>query len=142
MRPRRSPRREAVLLAALALISCAALAATNGLPPLAPAGDAARGRALLVARDNANCVLCHAIPDPALPFAGDVGPSLAGVGTRLGPAEIRLRIVDNARVNPRTIMPSYFRADGLDRVAAAYRGRTILSAQDVEDLVAYLAEQK
>ncbi len=111
----------------------------DGIPaPLAPGGDVARGRALLVARENANCVLCHAIPDAALPFAGDLGPSLAGVGSRLTSAQIRLRIADNLRVRADTIMPSYYRTDGLNDVAAAYRGRTILRAQDVEDLVAFL----
>ncbi|MEP7206675.1 MAG: sulfur oxidation c-type cytochrome SoxX [Casimicrobiaceae bacterium] len=107
--------------------------------PLAPAGDAARGRALLVARESANCILCHAIPDPALRFAGDVGPSLAGIGRRLSVGALRLRVVDNSRVNPLSIMPSYYRTDDLDSVAPAYRGKTILSAQEVEDVVAYLS---
>ena len=106
---------------------------------LAGPGDVDRGRALLAARENANCVLCHAIPDPALPFAGDVGPSLAGVGSRLSAGQIRLRIVDNMRVNAATIMPSYYRSSGFDRVAPEYRGKTVLTAQQVEDLVAYLA---
>ena len=107
--------------------------------PLAVAGDVGRGRALLAARENANCVLCHAIPDPALPFAGNVGPSLAGVASRLSAGQIRLRIVDNMRVNAATIMPSYYRSSDFDRVAPEYRGKTILTAQQVEDLVAYLA---
>ncbi|MEO5702240.1 MAG: sulfur oxidation c-type cytochrome SoxX [Casimicrobiaceae bacterium] len=107
--------------------------------PLAPLGDAARGRALLVAREGANCILCHAIPDPALRFAGDVGPSLAGIGNRLSVGALRLRVVDNSRLNPLSIMPSYYRTDDLDRVAPAYRGKTILSAQEVEDVVAYLS---
>jgi sulfur-oxidizing protein SoxX len=130
-------------------LACHALAAPapgalrvigDGIPEaLAPAGDAARARGLLVARENANCVLCHEIPDAALPFFGNVGPSLAHVGSRLSPAQIRLRIVDAMRVNPDTIMPSYYRTTGLDRVAPQYRGKTVLSAQDVEDLVAYLS---
>ena len=112
----------------------------DSLPaPLAAGGDPARGRALLIARENANCVLCHAVPDPQIPFAGDVGPSLAGVGARLSPAQIRLRVVDNTRVNPNTIMPSYYRIDGLDRVAPTYRGKPVLSAQEIEDIVAYLS---
>jgi L-cysteine S-thiosulfotransferase len=102
------------------------------------AGDSARGRALIVARDAANCVLCHAVPDPAVRFSGNIGPSLAGVGQRMSPAQIRLRVVDSLRLDPHTIMPSYYRVDGLDRVAAAYRGRPILDAAQIEDIVAYL----
>jgi sulfur-oxidizing protein SoxX len=113
----------------------------DGIPePLAATpGDALRGRALVIARDPANCVLCHSVPDAAVRFAGDLGPPLAGVGARLGVAELRLRVVNNQRVNPATIMPSYYRVDGLDRVAPAFRGRPILSAAETEDVVAYLA---
>jgi sulfur-oxidizing protein SoxX len=112
----------------------------NGIPePLAgAAGDAARGRALLVKREAANCVLCHAVPDSAIPFSGDLGPSLAGVGARLSVAELRLRVADSLRLNPETIMPSYYKIDGLDRVATTYQGKPILSGQEVEDVVAYL----
>lgn len=99
----------------------------------------ARGRALLVKRESANCILCHAIPDPVFRFAGDVGPSLAGIGARLTVGALRLRVADNLRMNPQTIMPSYYRIDGLDNVAPTYSGKTILSAQEIEDVVAYLA---
>ena len=101
-------------------------------------GDAARGRSLIVARDPANCVLCHAVPDAAV-AAGNLGPSLEGVGRRLTPAELRLRVVDQQRVNARTVMPSYFRVESLSNVAPEYRGRTVLSAQAIEDIVAWLA---
>ena len=113
----------------------------DGIPePLAAtAGDVAQGRSLLLARDPANCVLCHAIPEAAVRFAGDLGPSLAGVGARLTVPQLRLRVADNLRVNAATIMPSYYKVDGLKRVAAAYRGKPILSAPEVEDVVAYLA---
>jgi sulfur-oxidizing protein SoxX len=108
--------------------------------PLSPtAADAQRGRALVLARDAANCVLCHALPEVSLRFAGDVGPSLAGVGRRLGVAQLRLRVADNLRVNPASAMPSYYRVDGLTNVAARYAGSPILSASEVEDVVAYLA---
>ena len=100
-------------------------------------GDAARGLALLRARDPANCVLCHALPGVAL--AGNLGPPLAGVGTRLNVAQLRLRVVDERRVMPQTIMPSYHAVEGLHDVAPQYRGRPILDAQAVEDVVAYLA---
>jgi L-cysteine S-thiosulfotransferase len=108
-------------------------------PLVATTGDAARGRTLIVARESANCVLCHAVQDTAVRFSGDVGPSLAGVGARLSIPQLRLRVSDNLRVNPATIMPSYFRIDGFDRVASQYVGKPILSAQEVEDVVAYLA---
>ncbi|MFO1310872.1 MAG: sulfur oxidation c-type cytochrome SoxX [Burkholderiales bacterium] len=106
--------------------------------PLAAAGDPARGRALVVARESANCVLCHAVPDPAVRFAGNVGPSLAGVGARLSQGQLRLRVADNLRVNPDTVMPSYYKVEGLDRVARAYAGKPVLTAQEVEDIVAWL----
>ena len=101
--------------------------------------DAARGKSLIVAREAANCVLCHAVPDAAVRFSGDVGPSLAGVGARLTVPQLRLRVADNLRVHPATIMPSYYRVEGFSNVAAVYRGKPILSARDVEDVVAYLA---
>jgi sulfur-oxidizing protein SoxX len=113
----------------------------DGIPePLAAsAGDEGRGRSLLLAHDSANCVLCHAVPDAAVRFAGDVGPSLAGVGARFTIPQLRLRVADNLRVQPKTIMPSYYRIDGLARVASAYRGKPILTANEIEDVVAYLA---
>jgi sulfur-oxidizing protein SoxX len=100
-------------------------------------GDAASGLALLRARDPANCVLCHAVP--GVPVAGNLGPSLAGAGARLTVAQLRLRVVDERRVMPQTIMPSYHVTAGLNDVAPQYRGRPILDAQAVEDIVAYLA---
>ena len=116
----------------------------DGIPgPLVAGGsDAARGRTLIVARESANCMLCHAVPDSAVRFSGDVGPTLAGVGTRLSIPQLRLRISDNLRINPATIMPSYYKIDGLDRVAGQYAGKPILSGQDVEDIVEYLARLK
>lgn len=110
----------------------------DGIPEPLATGDAARGKALLAARDPANCVLCHAVPDAAIPFAGNVGPPLAGVGARLSAAQLRLRIVDNLRVNPQTIMPSYYKVAGLERVASPFRGKPILTAPQLEDVVAYL----
>jgi sulfur-oxidizing protein SoxX len=115
----------------------------DGIPkPLSKAGDAERGRALLVERAAANCVLCHAFPDPALRVAGDVGPSLAGVGARLTAAQLRLRIADIQRLHRDAVMPSYYRTDALDRVAPEFRGRPVLDPQQIEDLVAYLETLK
>jgi len=106
------------------------------------AGNADRGRALLLGRESANCVVCHALPDPGVRFSGNLGPPLGGVARTFSVAQLRLRVVDNMRVNPTTIMPSYYRVEGLDRVAAAYRGKPILDAGQVEDIVAYLATLK
>lgn len=125
---------------AVAVASAAGLQVAGDSAPdrLASAGDPVRGRALVVARESANCVLCHAVPDPAVRFSGNVGPSLAGVGTRLSEGQIRLRVADNLRVNPDTVMPSYYKVDGLDRVASGYAGKPVLTAQEVEDIVAWL----
>jgi sulfur-oxidizing protein SoxX len=103
------------------------------------AGDAARGRALVLDRARGNCLICHRAPEPAEPFQGTIGPDLAGAGARLDAAQIRLRLVDASRLNPETVMPPYFRAEGLRDVAAQYRDRPALTAQEIEDVVAYLA---
>jgi sulfur-oxidizing protein SoxX len=89
-------------------------------------------------RESANCLICHAIPDPREPFMGEVGPPLAGVGSRLNPGQIRLRLVDPTMVNAGAIMPAYHRVDGLVNVDARFRGRPVLGAQEIEDVVAYL----
>jgi len=111
-------------------------------PVAATPGDPARGRSLMLARDPANCILCHAIPDPAVRFSGDLGPPLAGVGARLTVAQLRFRVADIIRLNPATIMPSYYRVEGFRLVAPAYRGKPILTAAELEDVVAYLATMK
>lgn len=107
------------------------------LTPLAAAGDAARGREVLAGRD-ANCLLCHAVPETGERFMGNIAPSLSGVAGRLSEAQLRLRVVDLARLNRDTVMPSYYKIEGLSQVAPAYRGKPILSAQQIEDIIAYL----
>ncbi|MEO8135090.1 MAG: sulfur oxidation c-type cytochrome SoxX [Betaproteobacteria bacterium] len=109
------------------------------LPLTGIAGDAERGKTVVVQREKGHCILCHALPDPAVRFAGNVGPALAGVGSRLSAAELRGRIVDPTRHDPASGMPAYFRTEGLNRVAGAYAGRTALTALEVEDAVAYLS---
>lgn len=101
-------------------------------------GDAARGRTIILARKSA-CLLCHAGPFPEQHFPGTIGPDLRGVGARLTPGQMRLRLVDATRLNPDTVMPPYYRVDGLTRVADAQRGKPILTAQEVEDVIAFLA---
>ncbi len=100
-------------------------------------GDPARGRKLVAARQNA-CLLCHAGPFPEERFQGDLSPDLAGAGSRWSAGELRLRLVDPSRLNPATIMPSYYRVEGLNRVGAAWRGKPILTAGQIEDVVAFL----
>jgi len=70
--------------------------------------------------------------------AGNVGPSLAGVGRRLSAAQLRLRIADIEWLKPDATMPSYYRIEGLDHVAAEYRGKPVLDGAEIEDIVAYL----
>ncbi len=101
------------------------------------AGDVTRGRALVVERSS-TCILCHSGPFPEQKFQGDLAPDLAGSGSRWSEGQLRLRLVDASRVNAATIMPSYYRVDGLDRVGTLWRGKPILSAEQIEDIVAYL----
>jgi len=105
-------------------------------------GDPARGRAIVANRQVGLCLLCHSGPFPEERFQGDLGPDLKGVGARLSEGEIRARIVDPGRSNPDTVMPAYYKADGLNRVATAVRGKTILTAEQIEDIVAYLVTLK
>ncbi|MBV9361547.1 MAG: sulfur oxidation c-type cytochrome SoxX [Betaproteobacteria bacterium] len=107
--------------------------------PLAPKGDAARGRAIVANRQVGLCLLCHSGPFPEEALMGNVAPSLQGVGARLSEGQLRLRIVDSSRVNPQTIMPPYYRTSGLAHVAPAFQGKPILDAQQIEDVVAFLA---
>ena len=118
--------------------------ADDSLAPLTGAakGDPVRGRAIVADRQVGLCLLCHSGPFPEERFQGDLAPSLAGAGARSTAGQLRLRIADPAKLNPGTIMPSYFRTEGVERVAPAYRGKTILSAQQIEDVVAYLGTLK
>lgn len=138
-----------IALTAIALaLSCTANA--QGLAPYRIVGDgipdsltgtpgeAARGRALVLERTN-TCILCHSGPFPETRFQGDLAPDLSGSGSRWTASQLRLRLVDASRLNPETIMPSYYRVDGLTRVSRNWTGKPILSAAQIEDIVAYLA---
>lgn len=108
--------------------------------PLADApGDAARGRAIVINRQLGLCLLCHSGPFPEERLQGTLAPSLAGAGSRWSEGQLRLRIVDASRLNPETIMPPYYRIEGLTRVAPAFAGKPVLSAGQIEDVVAFLA---
>jgi L-cysteine S-thiosulfotransferase len=105
-------------------------------------GDVARGRSVVRDRQTGNCLICHAAPEPEELFMGNLGPALQGVGSRLTTGQLRLRMVDQRRINPMTIMPPYFATTGLNRVAERYREQPALSAQAIEDVVAYLVTLK
>jgi sulfur-oxidizing protein SoxX len=105
-------------------------------------GDPQRGRAIVTNRQVGLCLLCHSGPFPEERFQGNLAPDLRGVGSRLSEAQIRLRLIDPARANPQTIMPAYFKTDGLARVAPSYRGKPVLSAEQIEDVVAFLVTLK
>lgn len=100
-------------------------------------GNAERGRTIALDRTRGNCITCHEMPVRA-DFQGNLGPPLEGVGERYEPGELRLRIVDSKRINPESNMPSYYRVDGLNAVRRDWRGRPMLTAQEVEDVLAYL----
>ena len=116
----------------------------DGIPvPLTAApGDPERGRTIVLDRANGNCLICHRVPVPSEPFQGDIGPDLSGVGARLSPAQIRLRLVDQSRLNSATMMPPFYRVDGLTRVASRYKDEPVLPAAAIEDVVAYLVSLK
>ena len=143
-------------VAAWALVLCAATVGAHAqanvpLRPLVVVGDAipqpltnnpgdpVRGRAIVANRQVGLCMLCHTGPIPEERFQGSLAPDLAGAGTRWNVGQLRLRMVDARALNLQTIMPSYHRMDGLNRVAAAWAGAPLLGAQQVEDVVAYLA---
>ena len=101
-------------------------------------GNPERGRAVFSEREQGHCVICHQVEGLGVPFQGNVGPDLSGIGANLSASQLRLRIADMSEVTPDTIMPSYYRIEGLHQVAEQKRGSTILEAQQIEDLIAYL----
>lgn len=150
--------RAAVLLA-VPLLAGSAVAQTADAPPAlvkyevkeqailasltGAKGDPKKGEAVVVNRQQGNCLACHVVS--ALkrePFHGNTGPTLDGVAERLNEGEIRLRMVDSTQVNPESMMPSFYRVEGLNRVLPQFRGKPILSAEQVEDVVAYLMTLK
>ncbi|MCI4643619.1 MAG: sulfur oxidation c-type cytochrome SoxX [Hyphomonadaceae bacterium] len=111
-------------------------ASLTGVP-----GEAGRGEVVFISREQGHCVLCHQIEGLDAEFQGNLGPALTGIGTRLSAGQIRYRIVDAQAIWPDTVMPSYYRTGELQQVGEAYRGQPALSAEQVEDLVAYLQHQ-
>jgi L-cysteine S-thiosulfotransferase len=138
------------MLLALWAISLPAAVAQERLPPFTVVGDAIpasltgakgdpeRGRKVVTNRHVGLCLLCHSGPFPEERLQGTLAPSLEGAGARWTEGQLRLRIVDAAKLNPSTIMPPYYRVDGLNRVAPSLRGKPVLSPEQIEDVVAFL----
>ena len=136
------------------VLVAAAASAQEGLRPYTAVGDAVpasltgvpgvaeRGLKIVTNRQVGLCLLCHSGPYPRERFQGTMAPDLSGAGARWNEGQLRLRIVDAEKINPQTIMPPYYRVDGLTRVAPGFRGKTILSAEQIEDVVAYLMTLK
>lgn len=141
-----------------ALAACTVVAAGCATPPLAtvPAvqndamptpltslpGRPAEGRRIVADRQVGLCLLCHSAPLAEAPFQGDIATNLAGAGSRWSEGQLRLRLVDPARLNPGTMMPAYGRSDGLVRVGEAWRGKPVLQSQQIEDVLAFLGTLK
>ncbi len=106
----------------------------------AHAADVANGRRIVENRSLSACLLCHSGPFPAPYLQGDIGPSLAGVADRLTAEQIRQRLIDPSRFNPDTVMPAYgIVASDLHRVGQKWLGRPILTPEQIDDVVAFLA---
>ncbi len=124
------------------LVAWRAVGDTIAVPLTAQPGDPARGRSVVANRQLSLCLLCHSGPFPEEPFQGNLAPALDGAGTRWSEAQLRLRVVDAQAVNPSSLMPAYYRTDRLTQVARAWQGKPILSAQQIEDVVAFLVTLK
>ncbi len=106
-------------------------------------GDALRGKKIVSDSHQGNCLACHQLPIPGVEAYGTIGPPLQGIASRLTEAQIRVRVVDTRNINPMSIMPGFYRDPRLiNRPGKPYRGKTFLTAQQVEDVIAYLVTLK
>ena len=105
-------------------------------------GDATKGRSIVANRQVGLCLLCHSGPLPEERFQGNLAPSLAGAGSRWSEGQLRLRLTDSRRLSPDTVMPAYYRTEGLTQVAKNLQGQPLLAAQQIEDVLAYLMTLK
>lgn len=101
-------------------------------------GNPARGRAIVTSRQTGLCLLCHSGPFPEERFQGNLAPELKASVARLNVPQLRARIVNAAHFNPQTIMPAYYQTSHLNRVAPKFVGQTILTGQEIEDVLAFL----
>jgi sulfur-oxidizing protein SoxX len=125
-------------------VAAAAGVATIPSPLTARPGDAGEGAKVVAGRRLGNCLSCHEISAlRSEEFHGDIGPTLDGVAARWDAAALRMIVVNAKMVfGPDTVMPAFYRVDGLNRVRPEFAGRPILTAQQVEDVVAFLATLK
>lgn len=130
----------AAAILALPLAGGAVTVVGDGIPAAleGQVGDAARGQAIAASRSQGLCLLCHSGPVPEERFQGNLAPDLAGAGARWNAAQLRLRLVNPQHFNPDSIMPAYYRTEGLVRVGARWQARPILDAQQIEDVIAWL----
>ena len=127
------------LAAALALSGSLVVGDAMPQPLTESPGDAARGRAIVVNRQQGLCLLCHSGPFAEVREQGNLASNLQGAGARWTAAQLRLRVADARRLDPQGLMPSLHRVDdSLSRVGRAWQGKPVLDAQQVEDVVAFL----
>jgi len=149
-RSRRKRSADAVVASVAALLTSAGAISPEELRPYTILGDAipasltgaigdpVRGRAIVIDRRLGACLLCHTSPFPEEKLQGTLAPDLSGAGSRWSEGQLRLRLVDPTRLNPDTIMPAYYRVEGLTRVGLAWHGKPILTAEQIEDVLAFL----
>ena len=131
-----------------ALLACLQLAVPSGLAaqvikPLpgsltGRAGDPERGRVIVASRQEGLCLLCHSGPFEPKAHQGTLAGSLQGAGLRWSEAELRQRLVNPRVFNPESLMPAFHDTSQQVQVARAHSGKPILSASQIEDVVAYL----
>ena len=114
-----------------------------GVTLTAQVGDPAAGRKVFMNRKQGNCLACHANEDMSdQSFHGEVGPALDGVADRWEAAELRGIVVNSKMMFEGTIMPAFYKDSGFERNLKKFQGKSILNAQQVEDVVAYLLTLK
>jgi L-cysteine S-thiosulfotransferase len=135
--------RAVLVLCSMLLVACATAPPADEMAPLTSTpGDATKGRTVVADRRVGLCLLCHPAPITEERFQGNLAPDLAGVGSRYSTAQLRLRVVNSKRLNPDSIMPAYLHTDSLNQVGSTWAGKSILTPQQIEDVVAYLETLK
>jgi sulfur-oxidizing protein SoxX len=102
-------------------------------------GDPQRGRMAMINPDKGNCIACHRIAAlSGEPAHGDLGPTLNSIASRYTEGQLRQLVINARTFFPNTVMPAFHVTEDLDRVSPAFAGQPILSAAEVEDVVAFL----